>query len=194
MKNRENRPPGIELIHPNTHFRLTFTARSIPHPLNAVRIRHELEKYENPKFCRFFKKIPVFSSHFRHFAPSKPKPGDRKNFSNAENPPIDPKFRLVSRKNTFDTTCMSRFSQVQLLRICPTLAPPRPVDRKRSLARQIEGPRAQGPPFRVGQGRRKGWLRRRPERGVCGMFLLTSCKSRTFFDAITLPPDQSRTL
>ena len=114
MKIRANRPPGIELTRQNTHFRLTFTARSIPHPLNAVRIQHELEKYENPKFYGFFMKIQLFRSHFRHFARSKPKPGDRKIFSNAENPPIDPKFRLVSRKNTFDTTCMSRFSQPQL--------------------------------------------------------------------------------
>ena len=180
MKYHVNRPPGIELTYQNTHFRLTFTPRSIPHPLNAVRIRHELEKYENPNFCGFFKKFSLFSFHFRHFARSKPKPGDRKNFSNAENPPIDPKFRLVSRKNTFDTTCMSRFSQPQLCLNLLHFSAPRPVDRKRSLARQIEGPRAQGPPFRVGQGRRKGWLRRRPERGVCGMFLLTYGKSRTF--------------
>ena len=126
MKYRVNRPPGIELTHPNTHFRLTFTARSIPHPFNAVRIRHELEKYENPIFYRFFSKIPVFTSHFRHFAPSKPKPGDRKNFSNAENPPIDPKFRLVSRKNTFDTTCMSRFSRGQLCMDLPYFSAPPP--------------------------------------------------------------------
>ena len=126
MNNRVNRPPGIELTYPNTDFRLTFTARSIPHPFTAVRIRHELEKDENPKFCGFFTKILLFSSHFRHFARSKPKPGDRKIFSNAENPPIDPKFRLVSRKNTFDTTCMSRFSQNQLFSNLPHFSAPPP--------------------------------------------------------------------